>query len=175
MEVVEPCIHLCRVGAAPWVDLVRFLGTSLRSRAALAAENPFLRRWLALYRKRQVNPRRASDPIRLAPVLLARCFAWREALTIVQPATFLRWHRGAFRLLWRWRSRPGRPRLPGDLQHLIAAELRLKLGIWVSPRTVSRYTARGPAGEGTRRPASGGAPSSATTPMLWLPATSASR
>jgi hypothetical protein len=35
-----------------------------------------------------VKPQRASDPIRLALVLLACCFAWREALTIAQPPWF---------------------------------------------------------------------------------------
>jgi hypothetical protein len=83
------------------IDLVRFLGASLRSRTALAAENLFLRKQLALYHERQVKPRRASDPLRLTLVLLARWFAWREALTIVQPGTLLRWHREAFRLFWR--------------------------------------------------------------------------
>ena len=83
------------------IDLGRFLGTSLRSRLALAAENLFLRKQLALYRERQVKPHRASDATRLGLVLLARWFAWREALTIVQPATLLRWHREAFRLFWR--------------------------------------------------------------------------
>ena len=78
MEVVAPFIHLCCVGAALWVDLVRLLGASLQSQAALAAENLFLRKQLALYRERQVKPRSASDPIRLALVLLARCFAWRQ-------------------------------------------------------------------------------------------------
>ena len=138
--------------------VLALLGTALRSRAALAAENLPLRKQLALYRERQVRPRRASDPMRLALVLLARCFAWREALTIVQPATLLRWHREAFRLLWRWRSRAGRPQLPLELQRLIAtlarinptwgeariaAELLVKLGLRVSPRTVRRFMARG--------------------------------
>jgi len=68
------------------IDLVRFLGASLRSRTALAAENLFLRKQPALYRERQVKPRRASDPLRLTLVLLARCFAWREALTIANHA-----------------------------------------------------------------------------------------
>jgi putative transposase len=112
MQTITPFSHLCRVGAALGIDLVRLLGTSLRARAALAAENLFLRKRLALYRKQQVKPRRASDPLRLTLVLLARCFAWRQALTVVQPVTLLRWHREAFRLFWRWRSRPGRPRIP---------------------------------------------------------------
>ena len=147
------------------IDLVRFLGASLRSRTALAAENLFLRKQLVLYRERQVKPRRASDSLRLTLVLLTRCFAWREALAIVQPGTLLHWHREAFRLFRRWRSRPGRPRLPAELQRLItkmardnpswgeeriAAELLLKLGIRVSPRTVRRYMGRGNDGGGRR-------------------------
>lgn len=48
-----------------WMDLVRFLGASLRSRTALAAENLFLRKQLALYRERQVKPQRASDATQL--------------------------------------------------------------------------------------------------------------
>lgn len=60
---------------------------TLGSRIALAAENLFLRKQLALYRERQPKPQRATDPIRLTLVLLARCFAWREALTFVQLAT----------------------------------------------------------------------------------------
>ena len=95
--------------------------------------------------------------MRVARVLLAWCFAWREALTSVQPASLVRWHRQAFRLLWRWRSRVGRPRLPIALRHLlremardnptwgeerIAAELLVKLGVRVSPRTVRRSMGR---------------------------------
>ena len=158
MRHVEPFLHLGRVVATLWVDLVRVLGSSLRSRTALVAENLFLRKQLALYREHQVKPRRVSDPMRLALVLLARCFVGRAALTIVQPATLVRWHRQAFRLLWRRRSRSGRPRLPADLQRLvaamtrdnpswgeerIAAELLVKLGLRVSPRTVRRYMGRG--------------------------------
>ncbi|HEY6288014.1 MAG TPA: integrase core domain-containing protein, partial [Nitrospiraceae bacterium] len=92
---------------------------------------------------------------RLSMVLLSRIFAWHNALVNVKPETFLGWHRKGFRLFWRWKSRPrGRPRVPADLQDLIfkmahqnptwgeeriAAELLLKVGIRVSPRTVRRY------------------------------------
>lgn len=165
MQSLQPGIHWAWVLVRLAADLVQFVGASLRWRTALAAENLFLRKQLALYRERQVKPRRASDSLRLTLVLLARCFAWREALTIVQPATLLRWHRNAFRLVWRWRSRPGRPRLPTELQQLIAAmardnptwgeeriaaELLLKLGLRVSPRTVRRYMGR--ASDGGGRP-----------------------
>jgi putative transposase len=113
---------------------------------------------LALYRERAMKPRRATNATRLTLVVLARFIDWRPALTVVQPDTLVRWHRHAFRLFWRWRSRHrGRPRIPQELQQLIAdmakanrtwgeeriaAELLLKLGIAVSPRTVRRYMRR---------------------------------
>ncbi len=124
MSYVALFLHLGRVVIGLGMDLMRVLGASLRSRTALAVKNLFLRKQLALYRERQLKPRRASDSFRLTLVLLARCFAWREALTIVQPATLLRWHRKVFRHFWRWRSRPGRPRLPAELQHPIDAMAR---------------------------------------------------
>ena len=137
------------------LDVLRFVRLSLQPRSALAAENLFLRKQLALYLDRQVKPRRAKAATKLTLVLLSRRFAWREALTVVKPETFIRWHREGFRLFWRWRSKPrGRPPVPPDLQRLIAemakanvtwgeeriaAELLLKLGIRISPRTVRRY------------------------------------
>ena len=74
--------HLGVVALGISRDSLMFLGMALRSRVARAAENLFLRKQLALYRERQVKPRRASDATRLGLVLLARCFAWHEALTL---------------------------------------------------------------------------------------------
>ena len=91
-----------------------------RSRRALAAENIFLRKQLALFPERKVKPRRAHDSTRLIMVRRGRMFSWRNALVNVKPDTFLRGHRQGFRLLWRWKSRPvGRPRIPKDLRRLI--------------------------------------------------------
>src|ERR1700740_836667 len=102
------------------LDALRFIRLSLRPHCALAAENLFLRKQLALYLERKVKARRASDATRLTLVLLSSLFAWRRALTIVQPDTFIRWHRKGFRLFWRWKSKPrGRPRVPAELQKLI--------------------------------------------------------
>jgi putative transposase len=146
------------------LDALRFIRVSLRPRCALAAENLFLRKQLALYLEHKVEPRRAKAATKLTLVLLSRLFAWREALTVVKPDTLIRWHRKGFRLFWRWKSKPrGRPRVPAELQKLIvemanenptwgeeriAAELLLKLGIRVSPRTVRRYM---PDDTGSRR------------------------
>jgi transposase InsO family protein len=109
---------------------------------------------LALYQERQVKPRRATNATRLALVWLGQWFDWRRALGIVKPETFIGWHRRAYRLFWRWKSKPGRLALFKDLQALIrrmalenpmwgqeriANELLLKLGLRVSPRTVRKY------------------------------------
>jgi putative transposase len=73
---------------------------------------------------------------------------------IVKPETLVVWHRKGFRLFWKWKSKGGRPRLPRNIRRLIAEmaaenptwgeervadELALKLGIYVSPRTVRAY------------------------------------
>src|SRR5262247_2856733 len=101
------------------VDVVRFLRLGLRPSPALAAENLFLRKQLALYQERHVTPRRATNTTRMSLSWLTRWFDWRRALTIVQPATVIRWHRQGFQSFWRWTSRPGCPLIPADLRALI--------------------------------------------------------
>jgi putative transposase len=143
------CILLALLG-----DTVRFLLLGLRPPAALVAENLFLRKQLALYQERHIKPQRATNATRHTLVWLSRWFNWRQALAIVQPETLTRWHRQGFRLFWRWKSTPGRPPIPADLQALIrrmarenpswgeeriANELLLKLGLRVSPRTIRKY------------------------------------
>jgi transposase InsO family protein len=119
-----------------------------------AARIVCLTKQLASCRERQVRPRRFTDGARLTLVWLTRRFnVWEDAG--VQPATLRRWHRHAFRLLWRWKSRPrGRPPLRKDLRELIerivkenhgigqravAGVLLLRFGLKVSPRTVRKY------------------------------------
>jgi len=41
-------------------------------------------------------------------------------LIIIEPDTFLKWHRTAFRLFWRWKSRkPGRSEFPKNIRELV--------------------------------------------------------
>ena len=150
------------------IDAMRFLRLCVHSPTTLAAENLFLRKQLALYQERKVKPRRATNATRLSVVWLGRWCDWRQALAIVQPTTFIRWHRQGFRLFWRWKSRPGRPPIPPELQALIrrmardnptwgqqriANALLLKLGLRVSPRTVRKYMPKHPDhGRGHRVP-----------------------
>ena len=131
-----------------------FLRLCLRSRTALAAENLFLRKQLALYQERHVKPRHATNAIRVALVWLSQWFDWQPALAVVQPETFQRWRRQGCQLFWHDASSPGRPAIPVTLQRLIrqmardnltwgqrriANELQLKLGLQLSPRTVRKY------------------------------------
>ena len=77
----------------------------------------------------------------------------------------IRWHRAGWKLFWRLKSRPGRASIPLKIQALIrrmanenpswgeeriANELLLKLGIQVSPRTVSKYLPKRPTGRPRR-------------------------
>jgi putative transposase len=136
------------------VDTIRFLQLGLRPPAALAAENLFLRKQLALYQARHVKPKPVTNTTRVTLVSLSRWFDWQQALTVVQSQTFMRWRRQGWGVFWSWTTRPGRPRIPVELQALIrqmarenltwgqrriANELRLKLGLRVSPRTVRKY------------------------------------
>src|SRR6266404_4628340 len=121
MQPYRQLFHLVSVLLHLAQDAFRFLLLGTRSSSALKAENHFLRKQLALYLERKVKPRRTQDATRLALALLSTLFAWKEALVIVRPETLIRWHRKGFQLFWRWKSkRRGRPRLPVDLQRLIA-------------------------------------------------------
>jgi hypothetical protein len=69
-------------------DLARFVVALCRPRAALAAENLFLKKQLALYIERQAKPG-ADAATRIALVALSRLVDWRRLLTIVYAmATF---------------------------------------------------------------------------------------
>src|ERR1017187_8016533 len=147
-------------------DGLQFMNVVARFRSAVAAEVLFLRKQLAYYQEHQIRPRRLTDAARLSLMFWSRLFDWKEALTVVTPTTFIRWHRKTFKLYWRWKSRGGRPPLPKDIRQLIARmvsenvtwgeervadELSLKLGIYVSPRTVRKYWPEQPERAGRTR------------------------
>jgi putative transposase len=154
--------ELARLARTLFTDCAHFITLCARSRTALAAENLFLRKQLAFYQERKAKPRRFDNISRYILVLLSHGFVWKDALVNVTPKTFIGWHRAGFRLFWRWKSRPGRPRIPPELRTLIRAmardnpgwgeerianELLLKLGIQISPRTVRKYMPKRPQGQ----------------------------
>jgi hypothetical protein len=172
-------VHCLRTLSLVAVDLIRLVALAARPRAALVAENLFLRKQLALFQERKVRPRRADASTRWMMAALSQWFAWRDALVNVQADTLLRWHHQGFRLFWRWKSKTaGRPRLPNNLQALIremaaenpswgqeriADELPLKLGIRVPP-VRSRSTCAVAERCARQTPSSAGSPSSTITP-----------
>lgn len=105
-------------------DALSLVRLSLRSRAALVAENLFLRKQLPFYQEREFRPRRLTSAARLWLVLWSRFFDWKFALIAVQPATLIGWHRRAFRLFGKLKFRPGRRRIPLKLRQLIAQMVR---------------------------------------------------
>ncbi len=121
LRSIRSALDVLRVLAGGAPRLLRFI---FRSRTALIAENLFLRKQLAFYQERLIRPRRPSNAARLWLVFWSHFFAWRSALLIVKPATLIGWHRNAFRLFWKWKSRPGRPPIPLNLQQLIVKMVR---------------------------------------------------
>ena len=67
--------HTVTTARAVLFDVGRFLALCFRSRAALAAENLFLRKQLALFEERQAHPQRATDAVRFVMFTLAR--SWK--------------------------------------------------------------------------------------------------
>jgi putative transposase len=148
-------LYICKDLAS---EALTFLPLMAYPQASLAAEILFLRKQLAFYQERKVKPRRFDDAARLSMLLLSKLFDWKNALINVKPDTVIGWHKKAFQLFWRWKSRGGRPQLPRNIRRLIAEmatqnptwgqervadELSLKLGILVSPRTVKKYWPEG--------------------------------
>ncbi len=67
-----------------------------------------------------MKPQRTTTIFRLLMVALSNFFDWRDAIVIVKPETFVKWHRTVFRLFWRWKSRKrGCPALPNNLRELV--------------------------------------------------------
>jgi hypothetical protein len=137
--------NLLRSICGVFFDVFVFLRLNLCARPALAAENLFRRKQLALYVERKKKPRRATDSVRFTVGQLSRFFQWSDAPTVVKPGTLIRWHRQGFRIFWRWKSRSrSRPPVPANVRRLIvemavnnptwgeeriANELLLKIGI----------------------------------------------
>src|SRR6266849_10414133 len=153
---------LARMVARLLVDLFGLLVLTVWSRRSIQAENLVLRRQLALFKEREVKPRRIDAATRLSLAWLSRLCDWRSCAIVVRPETIGRWHRAGWRLFWRYKSRPGRPAIPFEVRQLIrrmasenplwgeeriANELLLKLCIRVSPRTVGKYLPKRPSGQ----------------------------
>ncbi len=84
-------------------DGILFFRLFFRSRTSLSVEVIFLRKQLAFYEERQVQPRRLNDSARFSLILWSRLCDWKEALVIVKPETLIGWHCKGFKLFWKWK------------------------------------------------------------------------
>jgi len=105
-------ILLVRLLLRVLADVGRFTCLLFKPGQAIAAENLVLRRQIALFRERGIRPHRVDAATRLSLAIWSRLCDWRSCVTVVQPQTVIRWHRAGWRLFWRFKSRPGRPRFP---------------------------------------------------------------
>src|SRR4029453_5014605 len=94
----------------------------IRTHPPLFLENLALRHQLVVLQRTVPRPRlRTAD--RLFWVLLSHLWSgWTDAVSVVQPATVIRWQRTGFKLFWTWKSRrngPGRPAVAPEIRALI--------------------------------------------------------
>jgi hypothetical protein len=134
------------------------VGALFRSRVDVALEILALRQQVAVLKRQRPRPPLARFDRFFWSTLRQVWPRWSDVLVIVNPETVIGWHRAAFRLYWRWRSRrrSGRPKISLEIRTLIRTmavdnagwgapkihgEL-LKLGFEISERTVARYVRR---------------------------------
>jgi hypothetical protein len=78
-------LRLAKILIQLFADMLCLCGLAFRSSRSIKAENPCLRRQLALYIERAMKPRRVDPVTRIALALLSRFFNWRDALVVVRP------------------------------------------------------------------------------------------
>src|SRR6266487_6412739 len=88
-SVFRTVAHCFRTLSLVVFDLVRLASLTAHSRSALAAENLFLRKQLALFQERKVKPRRSDDSTRWMMATLSHMFQWRDALVNLKPDTLV--------------------------------------------------------------------------------------
>jgi len=121
--LVRPLVRLL-------ADLGRFAALLFKPRQAIVAEKLILRRQIALFQERGIQPRRIDAATRLSLSMWSRLCDWRSCLTVVRPQMVIRWHGAGWRLFWRLKCRSGRPMIPADLRRLIQRmALRIRLGV----------------------------------------------
>ena len=126
------------------------------SRVSRDAEILFLRQQLLVLRRSAPRRLKFRNTDRLIFVWLYRLFpSLLDAAIVFKPETLVRWHRGGFRLFWRWKSRQrtGRLTVPAGIRGLVRQISRenplwgaprihgelLKLGIEISQSSVAKY------------------------------------
>jgi hypothetical protein len=134
--------------------IFEFIKLIFRSKQDLVIENLALRQQLTV-QQRSMKRQKIKNSDRIFWVWLSRIWNdWRSSLIIVKPPTVIAWHKKAFKLYWKWKSRRvGRPNIDWEVIKLIRkiqkenptwsaqriqGELG-KLGFTVCENTVAKY------------------------------------
>jgi len=107
---------------------VTFIWAMRCPKTVLTARLLAMQSQLAAMCKQRIEQRRQPRPrftraFRVLWVVLSKCLEeWQDCAHLMQPTTVKKWHTRAFQLYWRRksRSRPGRPPIAEEMQHLIA-------------------------------------------------------
>jgi putative transposase len=130
MKTLQTCsrqiLECLRFGCQVVAYALIFFSAFFRIRASLGCEMVALRSQLTFYKesirqKKQPRPR-FTPAFRLLGVLLSTVWSgWKSAANLMKPKTVLKWHGGAFRQWWRWKSlrKGGRPAISPDMPALI--------------------------------------------------------
>src|SRR6516164_6936422 len=129
------------------IQLLRLLCGALiglvRSSARREAEILVLRHQINVLRRKSPNRPALSNVDRLLFVLLSRLVpSTLDALSVIKPATVIRWHRAGFRAYWRWKSRPrgGRPRMSHGEAEILVLRHQINVLRRKSPNTPATRT-----------------------------------
>ncbi|MCY3019126.1 MAG: hypothetical protein NTW87_08880, partial [Planctomycetota bacterium] len=115
-----------------------FLWFLLLPKAALAAKTLALQSQLAVC-KHRIGAGKAPQPhfnqaFRILWVILSKLLdRWEDLAQVTKPATVKKWHTAAFRIFWRWKSRPGRPEIEPEMRALIR-KLSAENPLWGAER-----------------------------------------
>jgi putative transposase len=124
------CQTLGYIGTFTWALLTPKAHLAAR---LLAVESQLAVHTLRIRQKKEPPPR-FNQAFRLLWVILSKVWdQWRDHAHLMQPATVVKWHRTAFRIYWRWKSRRGRPEIPQQMQALIR-RLSTENPLWSAER-----------------------------------------
>src|SRR4029453_17382505 len=126
----------------------------LRTRQSLVLENLALRHQLAVLQRTAPRPRFRPCPRLLWVVLSHLWRGWAAAVSVVQPATVVRWQRSGFKLFWTRKTRlhaPGRPAVAPEVRALIRRMSQANaLGCAADSRGTAEVGPRDLAGDGVQ-------------------------
>ena len=128
-------------------QVLRYLGSFLwlllLPKAVLAARILALQSQLAIC-KHRIDAGKAPQPrfnqaFRILWVILSKLLdRWEDLAQVMKPATVKKWHTTAFRLFWRWKSKPGRPEIEPEMQALIR-KLSAENPLWGAERIRQQF------------------------------------